>query len=73
MARCGGNAPPKPPQVVYDKRPLANKPWEDFDTIRKRVQSEWRALPRHYDPVSVPVKRKVNTFLLGKGRPPIPI
>jgi nicotinamide phosphoribosyltransferase len=46
-------------RVVYDKRPVANAFPEDFQTLRERVNTEWKALPRKYNPVSDQLKQKI--------------
>lgn len=49
-------------RVVYDQRPVAAQ-WDDFDTVRQRAQQQWRALPRHGDPVSAPLKEKIQRWV----------
>ncbi|GAB4816246.1 hypothetical protein N2152v2_003292 [Parachlorella kessleri] len=44
-------------EVVYDKGPVQVE-WEDFDTLRQRVQREWEALPPTADVVSPGLKAK---------------
>ena len=38
-------------QVVYDHRPCVEK-WDDFDTIRKRLNERWTNSPKTHDPIS---------------------
>ena len=38
-------------QVVYDHRPCVEK-WDDFETIRKRVNEQWAKSPPIFDAVS---------------------
>lgn len=52
-------------RVVYDKRPVPHAFPEDFDTLRKRVHAEWKALPKTYNPVSEPLKAKIAAWVAG--------
>eukprot|EP00803_Ostreobium_quekettii_P004252 evm.model.scf_468.5 EVM.evm.TU.scf_468.5 scf_468:28650-33560(+) len=47
-------------KVVYDCGPIPGWQWEDFDSLRKRVASEWEALPRVADVISEPLKLKIE-------------
>jgi len=38
-------------QTVWNMGPVPNLKWDDFDTLKKRVASEWTALPKLYDSV----------------------
>lgn len=49
-------------KVVYDCGPV-NYQWEDFDAIRKRVDHEWTAIPKVYDPISQDLRDKVAQWV----------
>ncbi|KAI9014991.1 nicotinate phosphoribosyltransferase family-domain-containing protein [Gaertneriomyces semiglobifer] len=51
-------------QVVYDSGPVFS--FEDFTTVRNRVQREWESLPRTAEVISEPLQRKVETFIKAK-------
>lgn len=42
-------------RVVYDLRPVPGV-WDDFATVRGRVQREWDAAPKRADPLSPQLK-----------------
>jgi hypothetical protein len=46
--------------VVYDHGPVPNHTWEDFDTLRNRVEKEWAALPPAADNISPSLRAKVT-------------
>lgn len=46
-------------RTVYDKRPIGYI-WDDFDTVRARVESQWKALPKFHDPISGQLKEKIS-------------
>lgn len=49
-------------RVVYDHGPVDGV-WDDFSTLKSRVQEEWHALPKNYDAISQELKdliRKVS-------------
>jgi len=48
-------------KVVYDKKPV-NYPWEDFATLRKRVEAEWKIVPKVHDPISPELKEKIKNW-----------
>jgi len=50
-AKEGENDPNDILQTVWDMGPVPNLVWEDFDSLRKRVSTEWKALPRVHDPI----------------------
>ncbi|GIL51516.1 hypothetical protein Vafri_7487, partial [Volvox africanus] len=56
-------------RVVYDKGPLEGV-WDDFDTVRARVASEWAALPRTADNISVSLREKVQHQMALRGKVP---
>jgi len=56
-------------RVVYDHRPLPNLKWDSFDTIRARVEREWHALPKIYDPVGPQLKEKIKTWIASHQLP----
>eukprot|EP01116_Phalansterium_solitarium_P000234 TRINITY_DN10136_c0_g1_i1.p1 TRINITY_DN10136_c0_g1~~TRINITY_DN10136_c0_g1_i1.p1 ORF type:complete len:514 (-),score=192.35 TRINITY_DN10136_c0_g1_i1:227-1768(-) len=47
---------------VYDHKPIDGI-WDDFDTIRKRVQTEWHRAPKLHDPVGPQIKQKIHDWL----------
>eukprot|EP01114_Cavostelium_apophysatum_P007401 TRINITY_DN1949_c0_g1_i3.p1 TRINITY_DN1949_c0_g1~~TRINITY_DN1949_c0_g1_i3.p1 ORF type:complete len:532 (-),score=140.66 TRINITY_DN1949_c0_g1_i3:48-1580(-) len=47
---------------VYDHKPLAGV-WEDFTTIRNRVQEQWKKSPKHHDPISAELKSKISVWV----------
>lgn len=50
-------------KVVYDKRPVKGV-WDyDFDTLRKRVQEQWKALPRKFDPRSESIQKLIKEWI----------
>jgi hypothetical protein len=50
--------------VVYDRGPLAMRPWDaDFDGVRERVALEWRALPPSADNISASLKAKISACM----------
>lgn len=50
-------------RVVYDHGPVEGAFPEDFDTLKARVQSEWTALPRAFDPISPQLRQKMDTWV----------
>merc|ERR1712146_114178 len=53
-------------ETIYDMRPVEGFQFEDFDTIRERANNSWRALPKTYDPVSAPLKKKIDAWIADK-------
>ena len=50
-------------RVVYDKRPVKGV-WDyDFDTLRKRVQEQWKALPKKFDPRSESIQKLIKEWI----------
>jgi nicotinamide phosphoribosyltransferase len=49
-------------RVVYDGKPIPNV-WDDFDTIRKRVQEQWTKSPKVHDNISAELKAKTNDWI----------
>ncbi|KAK9816981.1 hypothetical protein WJX72_007792 [[Myrmecia] bisecta] len=49
-------------RVVYDKGPV-KVDWEDFDALRKRVDTEWHALPKTASVISPPLQQKMKDVL----------
>lgn len=45
-------------RVVYDKGPVPGLVWETFDEVRKRLESEWVALPPGVDAISESLRAK---------------
>jgi len=50
-------------QIVYDKKPVAVQ-WEDFDALRKRVETQWKAIPVGHDAISSELRDKINKWHL---------
>uniref|UniRef100_A0A7S0MWA0 Nicotinamide phosphoribosyltransferase n=1 Tax=Pyramimonas obovata TaxID=1411642 RepID=A0A7S0MWA0_9CHLO len=48
-------------RVVYDCGPLKQSPWDDFDTVRARVEAEWRQLAplKNVSPLSSQLKERI--------------
>lgn len=46
---------------VYDHRPLENV-WDDFETIRQRVATEWKKAPRQHNPISKELESKIESW-----------
>jgi len=49
-------------KVVYDKGPCGYK-WDDFDTVRKRVNDQWKTLPKVADVIGPELKKKIDIRL----------
>jgi len=49
-------------RVVYDNGPLKESPWDDFDTVRQRVEREWKELApnKNADPLSSQIKERIK-------------
>ncbi len=50
-------------QVVYDRRPVPGFKWDSFEVVRARVRDEWARLPAVHDPVSAPLKQKIQHWI----------
>lgn len=48
-------------KVVYDHKPLFGI-WDDFETLRKRVETEWKRAPKKHDVVSSELKTKIENW-----------
>jgi len=48
-------------KVVYDGKPKEGI-WDDFQTIRNRVQTQWNKMPKVYDPVSSELHTKIDEW-----------
>ena len=46
-------------RVVYDNGPVMGV-WDDFATVRARVQREWDAAPKRADPLSAQLKEVIK-------------
>ncbi|RHZ60515.1 hypothetical protein Glove_352g45 [Diversispora epigaea] len=55
---CPPNDPDNLLRVIYDHGKVVE--WDDFDTIRKRVFKEWKALPKVYNNISPELKSKID-------------
>jgi len=49
-------------KVIYNYGPV-NDPWDDFQTVRDRVQREWHAAPKIHNPISSPMQDKINQWI----------
>lgn len=49
-------------KVVYDKGPVPHFKWDDFSTVRDRVQREWSQVPKSYDPISSELRAKIKAW-----------
>jgi len=47
---------------VYNHKPL-NNVWDDFDTVRKRVQTQWTSAPKKFDNISKELKDKTADWI----------
>ncbi len=50
-------------EVVYDNGPVEGVCKETFDELRKRVEKEWYAVPKTFDPISTPLKEKIQQWV----------
>jgi hypothetical protein len=48
---------------VYDKGPVPGLVWDNFDTVRQRVEREWKIVPKTYDPISDQLKTKIKRWI----------
>mmetsp|Transcript_30148 Transcript_30148/g.71503 ORF Transcript_30148/g.71503 Transcript_30148/m.71503 type:complete len:575 (-) Transcript_30148:94-1818(-) len=53
-------------QVVYNKRPIPGI-FQDFDSIKARVQRDWAAIPPNGNPISPELQEKVDSILKSRG------
>jgi len=49
-------------QVVWNSGPVGHK-WDDFSTLRERVEHEWPKVPKNYDPVSKELHTKIDHWI----------
>mmetsp|Transcript_14445 Transcript_14445/g.16023 ORF Transcript_14445/g.16023 Transcript_14445/m.16023 type:complete len:150 (-) Transcript_14445:59-508(-) len=49
-------------KVVYDCGPIKGHTWDDFDTIKKRVETEWNACPKAHDPISKELYEQITIW-----------
>jgi nicotinamide phosphoribosyltransferase len=52
-------------RVIYDKRPLPGV-WEDFQTVRDRVRTEWTNAPKLHNPISQQLQEKIANWIKTK-------
>lgn len=45
-------------RVVYDHGPIRIK--EDFQTIRNRLNTQWKKFPKHFDPIHDSLRKKID-------------
>lgn len=50
--------------------PVEGIKWEEFDTMRKRVAEEWKALPKTADNISDSLKAKIRKQMEARGKKP---
>jgi len=53
-------------KVVYNKRPVPGA-FDDFDTVRARVEKEWAELKPNGNPISTQLQDKINAILKSRG------
>eukprot|EP00285_Hemiselmis_virescens_P010692 CAMPEP_0173389334 /NCGR_PEP_ID=MMETSP1356-20130122/11438_1 /TAXON_ID=77927 ORGANISM="Hemiselmis virescens, Strain PCC157" /NCGR_SAMPLE_ID=MMETSP1356 /ASSEMBLY_ACC=CAM_ASM_000847 /LENGTH=553 /DNA_ID=CAMNT_0014346461 /DNA_START=38 /DNA_END=1699 /DNA_ORIENTATION=- len=53
-------------RVIYDKKPLQGV-FDDFDSIKARVEKEWEALKPNGNPMSKPLDAKIKSILESRG------
>lgn len=56
-------------RVVYDNGPLEGV-FDDFDTVRSRVATEWHALPKSQDNISASLYAKIAKQMTLRGKQP---
>jgi nicotinamide phosphoribosyltransferase len=49
-------------KLIYDYGPVPNS-WENFDQIKLRVQSQWKATKKDHDVVSPQLKQKIENWI----------
>ena len=49
-------------RVVWDHGPVDGC-WDDFDTVRARVEREWTATPKKCDVISAQLKERIHNWL----------
>ena len=49
-------------QVVYDKGVKVK--WDDFDTMRKRINAQWHSLPKSVDTKSLALVKLIQETIL---------
>uniref|UniRef100_A0A6B2L2A5 Nicotinamide phosphoribosyltransferase n=1 Tax=Arcella intermedia TaxID=1963864 RepID=A0A6B2L2A5_9EUKA len=50
-------------RVVWDNGPVKDLKWDDFDTLKARVNKEWSLVPKLADPVSKELKDKIADWI----------
>jgi len=50
-------------QTVWNMGPVADLKWDSFDELRKRVATEWKALPKIYDSVAAPLHTVIKDWV----------
>lgn len=55
-------------RVVYDQRPIKGVWSEDFNTIKKRVEEQWKKAPKLHDPVSPQLKEKITNWITAQRK-----
>jgi nicotinamide phosphoribosyltransferase len=54
-------------RVVYDCRPLEGV-WDDFTTVRARLDAQWPATPRRGEVVSAQLRARVGAISPAHGQ-----
>jgi len=62
-AKDGENDPNDILQTVWNMGPVADLKWENFDDLRKRVTTEWKALPKVHDPVAPALQQVIKDWV----------
>eukprot|EP00195_Chlamydomonas_chlamydogama_P007155 CAMPEP_0202896810 /NCGR_PEP_ID=MMETSP1392-20130828/5728_1 /ASSEMBLY_ACC=CAM_ASM_000868 /TAXON_ID=225041 /ORGANISM="Chlamydomonas chlamydogama, Strain SAG 11-48b" /LENGTH=503 /DNA_ID=CAMNT_0049582287 /DNA_START=382 /DNA_END=1893 /DNA_ORIENTATION=+ len=55
-------------KVVYNRGPVKDLVWDDFDTVRQRVNQEWSSLPKVADNISRSLKQKIVAQMKARGK-----
>lgn len=50
-------------KVVWDNGPVKDHVWDDFSTIRARVEAEWNVVPKKYNPISKELEEKKDIWV----------
>eukprot|EP00461_Guttulinopsis_vulgaris_P002187 UN02188 len=48
--------------VVYDHGPIKDFKWDDFDTLKKRVEEQWAATAPTHDPFAAELKEEIKRW-----------
>jgi len=53
---------------VYDNKPLGNQIWDDFDTMKARVQEQWAKVPPKFNPISAELQIKIDNWIKAQDK-----